>query len=89
MFLIFLSSKSLEANCFLAAASKSEPPLLVMTGTSIFRSSANLPTRKDLIGKKNILELEDKFISRSMFKKLSAKQFNEYQEKVNLYLLMI
>ena len=45
--LILESSKSMESNCFLARASKREAPLLVIIGTSIPRSSANLPTRKE------------------------------------------
>ena len=43
---------------------------------------SNLPTSKELRGKKNVLELQYKFISRAMFKKLTIKQYNDYQKKL-------
>lgn len=46
---------------------------------------SNLPTSKELRGKKNVLELQYKFISRAMFKKLTIKQYNDYQKKLQKY----
>lgn len=45
----------------------------------------NLPTSKELRGKKNVLELQQKFISRAMFKKMTMKQYADYQAKLEKY----
>lgn len=45
----------------------------------------NLPTSKELRGKKNVLELQQKFISRAMFKKMTMKQYADYQAKLSKY----
>lgn len=45
----------------------------------------NLPTSKELRGKKNVLELQYKFISRALFKKMTIKQYNDYQKKLEKY----
>jgi len=45
----------------------------------------NLPTSKELRGKNNVLELQYKFISRAMFKKMTMKQYSDYQEKLKKY----
>lgn len=45
----------------------------------------NLPSSKELRGKKNILELQQKFISRALFKKMTMKQYADYQAKLNKY----
>lgn len=46
----------------------------------------NLPTGKELRSKKNILEPEYKFISRSMFKRMTGRQYESYQEKFDKYI---
>lgn len=46
----------------------------------------NLPTIKDLQSQKNVLELQYKFISRAMFKKMSLKQYSDYQAKLEKYI---
>src|SRR5699024_7222729 len=43
----------------------------------------NLPTSKELRGKKNVLELQNKFISRSMFRRMTMKQYADYQAKID------
>lgn len=45
----------------------------------------NLPTSKELRGKKNVLELQNKFISRSMFRRMTMKQYADYQAKIDKY----
>lgn len=45
----------------------------------------NLPTSKELRGKKNVLELQNKFISRSMFRRMTMKQYADYQAKLDKY----
>lgn len=45
----------------------------------------NLPTSKELRGKKNVLELQQKFISRALFKKMTMKQYADYQAKLDKY----
>lgn len=45
----------------------------------------DLPSAKELGGKKNILSIEYNFISRQMFKKLAITQYKKYQKQVNLY----
>ncbi len=45
----------------------------------------SLPTSKELHGKKNVLELQHKFISRAMFKKMTMKQYADYQAKLDKY----
>lgn len=46
----------------------------------------NLPSSKELRGKKNVLELQQKFISRALFKKMTMKQYADYQAKLNKYI---
>lgn len=45
----------------------------------------NLPSSKELRGKKNVLELQQKFISRALFKKMTMKQYADYQAKLDKY----
>ena len=45
----------------------------------------NVPTSKEIVGKKNVLELPYKFISRAMFKKLSAPKHADYLHKLKKY----
>jgi len=45
----------------------------------------SLPTSKELHSKKNVLELQQKFISRAMFKKMTMKQYSDYQAKLITY----
>lgn len=45
----------------------------------------SLPTSKELHGKRNVLELQYKFISRAMFKKMTMKQYSDYQKKLEKY----
>lgn len=45
----------------------------------------NLPSSRELRGKKNVLELQQKFISRALFKKMTMKQYADYQTKLNKY----
>lgn len=45
----------------------------------------NLPSSKELRGKKNVLELQHKFISRALFKKMTMKQYADYQAKLDKY----
>ena len=45
----------------------------------------NLPSSKELRGRKNILELEQRFISRSLFKKMTLNRYKEYYEKLIKY----
>ena len=45
----------------------------------------NLPSSKELRGKRNVLELQQKFISRALFKKMTMKQYADYQAKLNKY----
>lgn len=49
------------------------------------KSKCNLPTSKELEGKKNVLELRQKFISRALFKKMTMKQYTDYQDKLLKY----
>lgn len=44
-----------------------------------------LPAMKDLKVKKNILRIEQSFISRQMFKKLSKTQYNKYKSQIETY----
>ncbi len=45
----------------------------------------DLPTIKDLKTKSNILRVEQNFISRQMFKKLSKTQYNKYKTQIEIY----
>ena len=45
----------------------------------------DLPVMKDLKGKRNILRIEQNFISRQMFKKLSKTQYNKYKSQIETY----
>lgn len=45
----------------------------------------NLPAGKELRSRKNVLELEQSFISRSLFKKMTLKRYQEYYEKLMKY----
>lgn len=45
----------------------------------------DLPIMKDLKVKRNILRIEQNFISRQMFKKLSKTQYNKYKSQIELY----
>ena len=45
----------------------------------------HLPSNRDLKSKKNILELEYKFISRNLFKKMTNKQYENYKKKLEKY----
>lgn len=45
----------------------------------------DLPVMKDLKVKRNILRIEQNFISRQMFKKLSKTQYNKYKSQIELY----
>lgn len=45
----------------------------------------NLPSSIELRGKKNVLELQQKFISRTLFKKMTMKQYADYQAKLDKY----
>ena len=45
----------------------------------------DLPAMKDLKAKKNILRIEQNFISRQMFKKLSKPQYNKMKSKLETY----
>ena len=46
----------------------------------------NFPTIKELSKRNNILELPYKFISRAMFKKMTLKQYTDYQLKLEKYI---
>lgn len=45
----------------------------------------DLPVMKDLKVKRNILRIEQNFISRQMFKKLSKTQYNKYKSQIETY----
>ncbi len=45
----------------------------------------NLPSGQELKGRKNVLELEHSFISRSLFKKMTLNRYKEYQDKLTKY----
>lgn len=45
----------------------------------------DLPAMKDLKSKSNILRVEQNFISRQMFKKLSKTQYNKYKTQIETY----
>lgn len=45
----------------------------------------DLPVMKDLKVKRNILRIEQNFISRQMFKKLSKIQYNKYKSQIETY----
>lgn len=45
----------------------------------------DLPAMKDLKAKSNILRIEQNFISRQMFKKLSKTQYNKYKSQIETY----
>lgn len=45
----------------------------------------NLPSSKELRGKRNVLELQQKFISRALFKRMTMKQYTDYQAKLDKY----
>lgn len=45
----------------------------------------DLPVMKDLKAKRNILRIEQNFISRQMFKKLSKTQYNKYKSQIETY----
>ena len=45
----------------------------------------DLPAMKDLKSKSNILRIEQNFISRQMFKKLSKTQYNKYKSQIDAY----
>ena len=45
----------------------------------------NLPSGHELKGRKNVLELEYSFISRSLFKKMTLNRYKEYYKKLEKY----
>ena len=45
----------------------------------------NLPTMRQLKGSKNVLKLEQDFISRSLFRKMTITRYNEYAKKLLKY----
>ena len=47
--------------------------------------NTNYPDRKKIDGKKNVLEPLYKFISRSMFKRMTAKKYNDLLNNIRLY----
>lgn len=44
-----------------------------------------LPSSKELKSKNNILRVEQNFISRQMFKKMSKSQYNKYKDQIDIY----
>lgn len=45
----------------------------------------NLPSSHELKGRKNVLELEHSFISRSLFKKMTLNRYRDYDKKLKKY----
>lgn len=45
----------------------------------------HLPTKKEITGKKNVLETEYKFITGNLFKKMNANQYEECKKKMEKY----